>query len=106
MALLIRLVDGSYQLCILLSRQDRQIKLSIEVKEVGFAVAQRPPGRLGLAGMRECIAAQGSTLEIESAPGEGTTVLASVDMQAGAAPVAKPPRMPAVGLARHARVSA
>lgn len=59
----------------MLSRQGRQIKLSIEVEEAGFAVAQRPPGRLGLAGMRECIEALGGSLAIESRPGQGATVL-------------------------------
>ncbi|WP_157268705.1 sensor histidine kinase [Azohydromonas aeria] len=75
---------GARHVGIVLSRQGRQLMLSIEDDGVGFAVTDRPLGRLGLVGMRERIEALGGTLEIESAPGQGTTVLASVDMRAEA----------------------
>ena len=91
---------------VVLSRQGRQLKLSIEDDGAGFVVAQRPAGRLGLVGMRERIEALGGSLEIESAPGQGTTVLVSVPLQADAAPVEEAPRMPAPRLAQQSRLSA
>jgi signal transduction histidine kinase len=50
----------------------------------------RPPGRragLGLAGMRERVGLLGGTVEVESQPGQGTTVFARIPLT-DAAPAA------------------
>ncbi len=56
------------------------VSLDIDDDGVGFAGAPRPraDGGFGLAGMRERVAAVGGELHIESAPGSGTTIAASV----------------------------
>ncbi len=43
---------------------------------VGFDTTQSFPGHLGLHSMRERIARQGGTLQIESTPGQGTCIRA------------------------------
>jgi signal transduction histidine kinase len=50
--------------------------LTLEVKDngIGFAPAGKFPGHLGLQSMRERAAKLGGTLQIESAPGEGTCI--------------------------------
>ena len=45
---------------------------------VGKALTAENPHRLGLVGMRERVEMVGGTLTIESAPGQGTTVLAEI----------------------------
>ena len=56
------------------------VSLDIDDDGAGFAGAPRPraDGGFGLAGMRERIAAVGGELHIESTPGSGTTIAASV----------------------------
>jgi signal transduction histidine kinase len=56
------------------------VSLDIDDDGVGFAGAPQPraDGGFGLAGMRERVAAVGGELHIESAPGSGTTIAASV----------------------------
>jgi signal transduction histidine kinase len=50
---------------------------------VGFAPAQARIRSLGHASMRERASLVGGTLEIDSAPGRGTTVLVSVPLKEG-----------------------
>lgn len=58
-----------------LQRLPHSLQLIVEDDGPGFDTeAVGELGRLGIAGMRERAAACGGTLEIESAPGEGTTV--------------------------------
>ncbi|MES2459796.1 MAG: ATP-binding protein, partial [Armatimonadota bacterium] len=58
-----------------LQRFDHRLQVTVEDDGPGFDVeAAQERGRLGLAGMRERAAACGGTLEIESSPGQGTTV--------------------------------
>ncbi len=74
---------GARQVSVLLERPDREVRLIIEDDGRGFdldAVLSQATaeGRLGLAGMRERATLVGGTLEIESAPGQGTTVYARI----------------------------
>jgi signal transduction histidine kinase len=71
------------------ARRDRTVSVEIEDDGNGFVPdavsATRPDGSgLGLAGMRERVALLGGTLEIESAPGEGTRVSVRVPVPAAA----------------------
>ena len=56
------------------------VTLDVDDDGVGFDGQPRPrvDGGFGLPGMRERIAAAGGTLAIESVPGRGTTIAASV----------------------------
>jgi two-component system, chemotaxis family, CheB/CheR fusion protein len=65
---------------VLLERRDHHVVLIVEDDGVGIA-AEDKPGQdrgLGLLGMTERAALVGGTLEIETAPGEGTTIFARV----------------------------
>jgi signal transduction histidine kinase len=55
-----------------------QVSLEIADDGVGFDVAARANGGLGLRGMRERVARLGGKLDIESAPGLGTRVRVEV----------------------------
>ena len=72
-----------------LSYMDDPVVLDVQDDGIGFAQAGDGSG-VGLAAMRERAAALGGTLTVESAPGEGTTVVAEI-------PAAKTPLTPAVG---------
>lgn len=63
-----------------LSWLDDTVSLDVDDDGVGFADVPRPreQGGFGLAGLQERLAAVGGRLEVESAPGEGTTVMAQV----------------------------
>jgi PAS domain S-box-containing protein len=66
----------------ILERQSNRIRAIIEDDGVGFDVeAARAAGRLGLLGMRERVEMLGGDFEIESEPGKGTTVFATVPCQ-------------------------
>ena len=70
---------------VLLERRDQQVVLIVEDDGVGFnpqeAAGDGNGKGLGLIGMRERATLIGGTLEIESAPGEGTTVFARVPVR-------------------------
>jgi PAS domain S-box-containing protein len=59
------------------ARAGGEARAVVEDDGGGFDPAA-PTGRLGLAGMRERVELVGGTLEVESAPGRGTTVIARV----------------------------
>lgn len=63
-----------------LSWLDDVVSLDVDDDGVGFSDVRRPgeQGGFGLTGLRERLAAVGGRLEVESAPGEGTTVVAQV----------------------------
>ncbi len=63
------------QVDIVLERRDGVVSLIIEDDGVGFDPGQLYPHRLGLKGMRERAALIGATIEIDSSPGNGTSVL-------------------------------
>ena len=71
---------------VLLDRADGEARLVVEDDGMGFSLGSvvaraRQDGRLGLAGMRERATLVGGTLEIESDPGQGTTVYVRVPVQ-------------------------
>ncbi|MGO8760317.1 MAG: two-component regulator propeller domain-containing protein [Terracidiphilus sp.] len=68
---------GASELLVQLEYGPETIALEVKDNGRGGAVdanAEPPAGRFGLTGMRERAAAIGGTLEVKSAPGEGTTV--------------------------------
>jgi PAS domain S-box-containing protein len=74
---------------VLLERRDHHVALIVEDDGKGFEPdgAAKPGGkRVGLLNMRERAAYVGGMLEIESAPGEGTTVFARIPVRADDSP--------------------
>ena len=73
---------GATRVSLLLDTQGGVVRMIIEDDGVGFAWsadALLPQGRhLGLLGMRERLAAVQGTLEIETAPGKGTTLYVAI----------------------------
>ncbi len=64
---------------VLLESHGGRVAVVVEDDGIGFApdhVAE--PNRLGIVGMRERVEAVGGTLDVESAPGSGTTVVLEV----------------------------
>jgi PAS domain S-box-containing protein len=57
-----------------------EVVMSIQDDGAGFDASRAPRGRLGMTTMRERAEAAGGRLEIDSAPGRGTRVLASVPL--------------------------
>jgi PAS domain S-box-containing protein len=56
------------------------VVLSVQDDGTGFEASQLPRGRLGMTTMRERAEAAGGRLEIDSAPGRGTRVIATVPL--------------------------
>jgi signal transduction histidine kinase len=71
---------GATRAVLTLSYLGDAVTLDVDDDGRGFAgtPGPRPDGGFGLIGMRERIASVGGRLDVESAPGEGTTVAASV----------------------------
>ncbi|HEX8773672.1 MAG TPA: chemotaxis protein CheB [Pyrinomonadaceae bacterium] len=67
---------------VLLERRDDSVVLIVEDQGVGFDLndKEQAEGGLGLLGMSERAALVGGALEIESVPGQGTTVFARVPL--------------------------
>ncbi len=59
---------------VVVTRPDGYATATIEDDGVGFDPDAVPKGRLGLLGMRERVALVGGEMDVESAPGSGTTV--------------------------------
>jgi PAS domain S-box-containing protein len=72
---------------VILERRADSVLLVVEDDGIGFDADRGNDQGFGIAGMRERAALVGATLEIESAPGRGTTVLVRIDVPAGASPV-------------------
>jgi signal transduction histidine kinase len=75
--------SGAGAVAVILERRPDEVLLIVEDDGRGFDVAARlgsSTGRLGLVGMRERVALLGGALEIESAPGAGTTVFVRVPL--------------------------
>ncbi|MFN7948648.1 MAG: CheR family methyltransferase [Blastocatellia bacterium] len=66
------------QVGVLLESRDNHAVLIIEDNGIGFDPQQPQERGLGLIGMRERAAIVGGTIEIESAPGRGTTIFIKV----------------------------
>ncbi|MDR7522905.1 MAG: histidine kinase [Armatimonadota bacterium] len=73
---------GARQAWVRLHRAGSRVVLEVEDDGSGFdpARARSGTGGLGLAGMRERIALVGGRLDVRSAPGGGTTIVAQVDL--------------------------
>jgi signal transduction histidine kinase len=64
-----------------LSARRGELQLSVEDDGTGFDPDSTRGGRLGLVGMRERVAALRGRFAVESAPGQGTTVLVTLPLQ-------------------------
>ena len=69
------------QVSVALTAREGQLSLCVEDDGDGFIPESTPGHRLGLRGMRERIAALGGRLELESAPGQGATLLVHIPLQ-------------------------
>ena len=67
---------------VLLRSLDGGLQLAIRDDGVGFDPKRRVGVHLGLASMRERVKLLGGEIDIESAPGRGTTILAWVPLKA------------------------
>jgi len=75
---------GATMVGVVLSRSASTLRLTIVDDGCGFEPSARPDEggkrRLGLAGIRERLRLLGSDLEIESAPGQGTSLFARIPL--------------------------
>ncbi|HET9830865.1 MAG TPA: PAS domain-containing protein [Vicinamibacterales bacterium] len=70
---------------VILERRHDSVLLVVEDDGIGFEADGTVQGHgFGLVGMRERAALIGANVEIESAPGQGTTVLVRIDVPSGA----------------------
>jgi signal transduction histidine kinase len=67
-----------------LERDGAQVRLMIADDGCGFDPRQTPAARFGLAGMRERVALLGGTIDIQSRPGAGTTIVITIPLDAQA----------------------
>jgi Signal transduction histidine kinase len=67
-----------------LERDGAQVRLMIADDGCGFDPQQTPAARFGLAGMRERVALLGGTINIQSRPGAGTTIVITIPLDAQA----------------------
>ena len=75
---------GTHAASVTLRQVDDGLLLAVRDDGVGFDPASPRAGRsLGLASMRERVQLVNGTLDIESAPGRGTTIVAWVPAHAG-----------------------
>jgi len=63
-----------------LERDGAQVRLMIADDGCGFDPQQTPAARFGLAGMRERVALLGGTINIQSRPGAGTTIVITIPL--------------------------
>jgi two-component system, chemotaxis family, CheB/CheR fusion protein len=71
---------------VVLEQRDGAVVLVIDDDGVGFETSETPAAGLGLAGMRERAALAGAALEVESTPGQGTSVFVRARVARGAQP--------------------
>ena len=72
---------GATTATVRLSRRSRALTLRIEDDGAGFEPAAGPAGRFGLVGMRERARLLGGDLHIESSPGQGAVIDATVPLE-------------------------
>jgi signal transduction histidine kinase len=65
---------------VLLEKKGADLMLSVSDDGCGFDPAQAPRGRWGMTTMRERAEAAGGRLLVDSSPGKGTAVRASVPL--------------------------
>ena len=71
---------AAQRVSIVVAQRGRTVAATIDDDGQGFEEGTIRPDALGLTGMRERLALVGGSLEIESAPGRGTTVAAQVPL--------------------------
>ncbi|MFZ6026613.1 MAG: sensor histidine kinase [Chloroflexota bacterium] len=64
----------AHHVCVKVTANDNELYIFTGDDGCGFDPAVIPPGHYGLLGMRERIRMAGGTMEIESAPGKGTSI--------------------------------
>ena len=77
---------GADQVAVALAAGSDRLTVSIEDNGAGFDVQASRVARHGLAGMRHRVESFGGQLQLDSAPGRGTRITASLPMQGVAAP--------------------
>jgi PAS domain S-box-containing protein len=95
--------SGATRAAVILERRDGHMFLIIEDNGKGLLPAQSSRGGnggLGLVGMRERAALVNGTMEIESAPGRGTTVFLQLPVTAALRPAVSGPRSAAAPAGR------
>ena len=70
---------GASEVQITMAERDEKLELVVEDDGRGFDV-DAAPQRFGIIGMRERVLLAGGGLEIESTPGEGTRVTATLPL--------------------------
>lgn len=88
---------GARTVSILLERGRAGVRLIVEDDGAGFVPTEAPaagPPRLGLSGIRERLRLVGGRLELETAPGAGTTLFVTIPIDHG--PVERVPSDPAL----------
>jgi signal transduction histidine kinase len=86
---------GAERVSIVLTQRDGGVRVVVEDDGRGFETADVRQDALGFTGMRERVALVGGTLEIESSPGAGTTIVAYVPLTMGASTFV-PSKSPAI----------
>jgi|GEM_PF-1507898 len=71
---------GRCRVRLTLERDGAQVRLMIADDGCGFDPQQTPAARFGLAGMRERVALLGGTINIQSRPGAGTTIVITIPL--------------------------
>ncbi len=69
---------GATAVSVVVTRPDGFVSVVVEDDGRGFDPAAVPKGRLGLLGMRERVELVGGTIDVDSAPGAGTTVAVQI----------------------------
>ncbi len=77
----------AHSVSVVLKRLADEVRLLVEDDGCGFDVGTvlapgRQSGRLGLLGMQERIEQAGGSFEVDSSPGKGTTIIASIPVEA------------------------
>ena len=78
----IRRHSQSNRALVKLHRLENRILLEVRDFGIGFDVADRLPASFGLRGIQERVKLHGGTLEVQSAPGEGTRLLVELPIPA------------------------
>ena len=66
---------------VVIARSDAAVRVLIEDDGVGFAPERVRDSALGLVGMRERVSLLGGRLDVQSAVGRGTTIMAELPLE-------------------------